>query len=86
MPFALYGLDDGCCIVLCLEFALEMDIQRTAVLDIRHGIALVVVVSADIYHQSLDCSYRLLPHARCCSGHRKPFLQPPVPSYNNGDL
>ena len=39
--------------MLCLEFALEMDIQRTAVLDIRHGIALVVVVSADIYHQSL---------------------------------
>ena len=30
-----------------------MDIQRTAVLDVRHGIALVVVVSADIYHQSL---------------------------------
>ena len=30
-----------------------MNIQRTAVLDVRHGIALVVVVSADIYHQSL---------------------------------
>lgn len=53
MPFALYGLDDGCCIVLRLEFALEVNIQRTAVLDVRHGIALVVVVSADIYHQSL---------------------------------
>ena len=51
--FALYGLDDGCCIVLRLELALEVNIQRTAVLDVRHGIALVVVVSADIYHQSL---------------------------------
>ena len=50
---ALYGLDDGCCIVLRLELALEVNIQRTAVLDVRHGIALVVVVSADIYHQSL---------------------------------
>lgn len=53
MPFALYGLDDGCSIVLRLELALEVNIQRTAVLDVRHGIALVVVVSADIYHQSL---------------------------------
>ena len=51
--FALYGLDDGCCIVLRLKLALEVNIQRTAVLDVRHGIALVVVVSADIYHQSL---------------------------------
>ena len=50
---ALYGLDDGCCIVLRLELALEVNIQRTAVLDVRYGIALVVVVSADIYHQSL---------------------------------
>ena len=50
---ALYGLDDGCCIVLCLELTLEMNIQRTSVLDVRHGIALVVVISADIYHQSL---------------------------------
>ena len=30
-----------------------MNIQRASVLDVRHGIALVVVVSADIYHQSL---------------------------------
>ena len=50
---ALYGLDDGGCIVLCLELALEVNIQRTAVLDVWHGIALVVVISADIYHQSL---------------------------------
>ena len=50
---ALYGLDDGGSIVLCLELALEVNIQRASVLDVRHGIALVVVVSADIYHQSL---------------------------------
>ena len=50
---ALDGLDDGCCIVLRFELALEVNIQRTAVLDVRHSIALVVVVSADIYHQSL---------------------------------
>ena len=50
---ALYGLDDGCSIVLCLELALEVNIQRTSVLDVRHGIALVVVIGADIYHQSL---------------------------------
>ena len=46
--------------MLRLELALEANIQRTAVLDVRHSVALVVVICADIYHQSLTVliSYR----------------------------